>query len=500
MHTFETMHPPVHILSSHRSERVGDRVLLAAIAVSACAAVAIGFAYEGVRLAVIWTSALLLVGALGFHVLPGLWARAAMTTSLTGFVMLHIQLSQGMLEFHFGVFVTLALLMVYRDWRLIVFGAALFAVHHFLFDRLQAAGFGVFCTTKPDFWRIVLHAAYVVLQTGLEVILAVWMARVRREGDELSSLVRSIDDRGQIVLDDVGSLAASSPTGRALKEALVRMRFAVHAVRQSAEHVEHASAEIASGNLDLSQRTEETAQQLQTASSQIETMAQAVHQAAASSKQASSLALDASGTARRGSDIIGSANATMLEIQKDSRRIAEITSVIDGIAFQTNILALNAAVEAARAGEEGRGFAVVASEVRTLSKRSADAAREIRDLINSATQQVDSGAHLMQDARMAMDAVVEATRQVSGTVDQIADFSHAQSTTIGQVNEAVRSVDEMTQRNAALVEESAASSSGLHAQALHLTKAVEVFRQGIQPALAIRSAGSSASAPVELIG
>jgi methyl-accepting chemotaxis protein len=257
---------------------------------------------------------------------------------------------------------------------------------------------------------------------------------------------------------------------------------AVTQVRQGSEGVATASAEIADGNQDLSQRTEQQASSLQQTASTMEELGTTVRHNADNARQADQLAQGAAGIAVKGGDVMGQVVETMKGINDSSRRIADIIAVIDGIAFQTNILALNAAVEAARAGEQGRGFAVVAGEVRSLAQRSAQAAREIKDLITTSVQRIDQGSQLVDVAGKTMDEIVAAIRRVSSIVGEISAASSEQSSGVGQVSQAVQQMDEATQRNAALVEQSAAAAENLKQQAHQLVQAVAVFR--VTPAAA----------------
>ena len=254
------------------------------------------------------------------------------------------------------------------------------------------------------------------------------------------------------------------------------LRETVSQVRVSTDSIATASGQIAAGNHDLSARTEQTASNLQETASAMEELTGTVAHTAGSASKANELAASATDAATQGGVVVGQVVATMEQINASARRIGDITSVIDGIAFQTNILALNAAVEAARAGEQGRGFAVVAAEVRSLAQRSAQAAREIKQLIAESVERAESGTHLVGEAGASMGAIVESVQRVSAIIGEITHATGEQSTGIGQVNVAVTELDRMTQQNAALVEESAAAAQSLKDQAHRLAKVVEVFR------------------------
>lgn len=250
----------------------------------------------------------------------------------------------------------------------------------------------------------------------------------------------------------------------------------VGTVRAGSEGVATASAQIASGNNDLSQRTEQQASALEETAASMEELSSAVRQNADSAKQANQLAQSASSVAVQGGKVVDQVVETMKGINDSSRRISDIISVIDGIAFQTNILALNAAVEAARAGEQGRGFAVVASEVRSLAGRSAEAAKEIKDLINASVERVEHGTALVDQAGSTMTEVVDSIRRVTDIMGEISAASNEQSHGVAQVGEAVRQMDQVTQQNAALVEEMAAAASSLKGQAQDLVAVVAGFK------------------------
>ncbi len=263
-------------------------------------------------------------------------------------------------------------------------------------------------------------------------------------------------------------------------------------VRANAEGVATASAQIAQGNLDLSGRTEEQASALEETAASMEQLGSTVKQNADNARQANQLAQNASAVAIQGGEVVGQVVETMKGINDSSRKIADIISVIDGIAFQTNILALNAAVEAARAGEQGRGFAVVASEVRNLAGRSADAAKEIKTLITASVERVDQGSVLVDKAGATMTEVVTSIRRVTDIMGEISAASVEQSAGVSQVGEAVTQMDQATQQNAALVEESAAAAESLKTQANQLVQAVAVFKLSQQAGFA---GGSYAAVP-----
>ncbi|HEX7638307.1 MAG TPA: methyl-accepting chemotaxis protein [Burkholderiaceae bacterium] len=299
---------------------------------------------------------------------------------------------------------------------------------------------------------------------GITAPIAAAIAAARRvaAGDVAHDVV--VDRR-----DELGTLQAS------MAEMSGQLRRMIAAIRESASVIAGASGEIANGNADLSQRTEQQAGSLQRTAGSVEQLSTAVRTNADSSVQALALVNSATKSASEGDEIVGEVVQTMRRITESSGRISDIVGVIDGIAFQTNILALNAAVEAARAGEQGRGFAVVASEVRTLAQRSAAAAKEVRGLIEASSGNVDSGARQVERAGAAMRTILESVRKVDAIIGDITTASREQASGIEEVNHAVSSLDETTQRNAALVEQSAAAAMSLQEQSKRLVDAVAAF-------------------------
>jgi methyl-accepting chemotaxis protein-1 (serine sensor receptor) len=292
---------------------------------------------------------------------------------------------------------------------------------------------------------------------------AVELSKTVANGD----LSQSIEVRGS---DEIAELMRSLQN---MQESLARV---VSTVRQGSESVAMASSEIAQGNNDLSARTEQQAAALEETSASMSELGGTVNQNADAARQANQLATSASSVAVQGGEVVGRVVETMRDINDSSRKIADIISVIDGIAFQTNILALNAAVEAARAGEQGRGFAVVASEVRALAGRSAEAAKEIKSLITASVEKVEHGTTLVDQAGTTMTEVVSSIRRVTDIMGEISAASNEQSLGVSQVGEAIGSMDQTTQQNAALVEEMAAAASSLKQQAQELVQTVAVFK------------------------
>ncbi|MDR3066331.1 MAG: methyl-accepting chemotaxis protein [Comamonas sp.] len=320
-----------------------------------------------------------------------------------------------------------------------------------------------------------------VLAAAISVLVAlgagIWLVRSIRA--PLEQAVQAADRVANGDLSGVIRVEREDETGRLLG-ALERMQSSlvqtVRTVRQNAEGVASASSQIASGNADLSSRTEEQASALEETAASMEELGSTVRQNADNARAANQMAVNASQVAAQGGAVVAEVVETMKGINHSSQQIADIITVIDSIAFQTNILALNAAVEAARAGEQGRGFAVVAGEVRTLAQRSAEAAKEIKALISTSVQRVEQGTQLVDKAGATMADIVSAISRVTDLMTEISAASQEQSQGVAQVGEAVTQMDQTTQQNAALVEESAAAAGALRKQAQDLVQAVAVFQ------------------------
>lgn len=330
---------------------------------------------------------------------------------------------------------------------------------------------------------------------GLWVRTRIWRA-VGGEPADVAAVANAVaqgDLTTQVAVEagDLHSIMA------ALKDMTGNLGTLVSDVRNSSDSIATGSAQIAAGNADLSQRTEQQASNLEETAASMEEISSTIKQNSDTARQANQLATSASEAAARGGVVVDEVIVTMEGIDASSRKISDIIGVVDGIAFQTNILALNAAVEAARAGEQGRGFAVVASEVRSLAQRSANAAKEIKALIGESVEKVQAGSRLVNDAGQSMQDIVTQVRRVTDLIAEISAASIEQTQGIGQIGDAVNELDQVTQQNAALVEESSAAAESLKQQALRLSQAVAVFRvRASASASAYAQASAHGSAPM----
>ena len=332
--------------------------------------------------------------------------------------------------------------------------------------------------------------AICLIAFGLVAGLAIGAWLIRGIARSLAEALRVANSVAAGDLTEQITIASNDEIGQLLK-ALQKMNAGlveiVSEVRGGTDMIATASSQIAAGNLDLSSRTEEQASSLEETASSMEELTSTVKQNADNARQANSLATTASEVASRGGAVIGNVVHTMEEINSSARQIVDIIGVIDGIAFQTNILALNAAVEAARAGEQGRGFAVVASEVRNLAQRSAAAAREIKSLIGNSVERVDAGSKLVNEAGATMQEIVESVRRVTDIMGEITAASQEQTAGIDQINVAITQMDQVTQQNAALVEEASAASEAMQEQAGKLAQVVSVFKLDSSRVAAVRA-------------
>jgi methyl-accepting chemotaxis protein-1 (serine sensor receptor) len=324
---------------------------------------------------------------------------------------------------------------------------------------------------------LTITIAAIVVGIAVAIIMGIWLVRaISGPLNEAVKVARGVAEGNLTQTIEVHSHDEAGQLMEALHTMNGRLQQIVGEVRVSTDTITTASSEIATGNLDLSARTESQAGSLEETASAMEELTSTVKQNADNARQANQLAASASQIAEEGGNVVSQVVVTMNNINDSSKKIVDIISVIDGIAFQTNILALNAAVEAARAGEQGRGFAVVASEVRSLAQRSAAAAKEIKLLIDDSVQKVGEGSKLVEQAGVTMDEVVASVKRVTDVMGEITAASQEQSSGIEEVNRAITQMDETTQQNAALVEQAAAAAQSLQDQAQRLTQVVSVFK------------------------
>ncbi|WLE59535.1 MCP four helix bundle domain-containing protein [Burkholderia plantarii] len=341
-----------------------------------------------------------------------------------------------------------------------------------------------------------LTTVLIVIALGMSLVVAYFITRSITMPIRTSVTIAETVARGDLTSRiEVAGRDETSQLLRALKSMNERLAEVVGRVRSGSDSIATGAAQIAAGNSDLSQRTEEQAASLEETAASMEQLTATVKQNTESAQQGNSLAANASEVARRGGDVVGRVVTTMREISASSAKVGEIISVIEGIAFQTNILALNAAVEAARAGDQGRGFAVVAGEVRTLAQRSATAAKEIKTLIESSVERVQVGSGLVDEAGRTMEEVVQSVQRVADLMGEITAASVEQRTGIEQVNIAVTQMDEVTQQNAALVEEASAAAQSMASQSNALRETVSIFRLDFQSQPSVAPARPSPAVP-----
>jgi len=463
--------------ATHAIVRLGDRFMLILLAAIGLATIGVGAAYGSALQAAGLTLGLLAAPFLSYHLLTHslMATRLLAAAAGVGLVAAQIHLSHGAPAYHFGVFVFMALVLLFRDWRVVALTAALFTAHHLVFHALQAGGAGVYLLPKPDLGEVMLHLAFIAAQALYEIRFARQGRDQITAAVEIQLLVSALGKEDDIQLN-VGHLQFQSNTALRLQRALMRAHEALQQTQRTVGDIKIASTEIASGNNDLSVRTEHTAANLQQTASSMEQLTRSVQQTAESARSANQLAAGACESATQGGAVVSQVVSTMEAISTSSKKVVDIIGVIDSIAFQTNILALNAAVESARAGEHGRGFAVVAGEVRSLAQRCAQAAREIKTLIGASVENVESGSTLVAQAGQAMNEIMTSVKRVTDTISEIAAAAAEQNQGLAQVNASIVQLDQVTQQNAALVEQSAAAADSLREQASRLAGVVSVFK------------------------
>jgi methyl-accepting chemotaxis protein len=380
---------------------------------------------------------------IGFIVLqPGkLITRLLVAIALMLFCALHIQQTRGVEAAHFGIFVLMAFLLAYQDWRVILAAAITAAVHHFSFNLLQLWEYGPICFTTPGWDTFFIHGLYVSVEAGVLIYFSVLLNREEKRAAK----------------------------GDAIVHMYTTMQSVVRHVHERMDEMTKVAASIAQGNAHLASRTDAQKNSLEQTAHTVQQFSASVRESADNARAANTLSLSASEVAHQGGVVVTSVVQTMEEIRASAHQIKDILHIIDGIAFQTNILALNASVEAARAGEQGRGFAVVAGEVRTLAQRSAQAAREIKALIDNSDTSIQTGSKLVNEAGAQMEEILSSIRRVVDIVSAIMTATQEQHQGIEQITQAIAAIDDATRQNTVLVEEVSHAAIQMKTNALEVS-------------------------------
>ncbi|WP_066454190.1 methyl-accepting chemotaxis protein [Castellaniella caeni] len=439
--------PHPESFSINRSAHHADRVMLPLLWVLFATSLGLAPWHDTWTLALLVGLPLALVPTALILWLPGHKAtRVTVAVVFMLFCALQIHQSMGTIELHFGIFVLLAVLLCYRDWSVILIAAAVVALHHLSFNTLQTLGYPTYCFTQPGLGRVLAHAAYVVVEAGFLCYIAHWMRKDARQADELTQMVSQLMDAGQIRLA-LSEQAPASPAATVLYQVLQAIAAAVANVQAQALSIDQALGRLRDGNETVSQGADHQADAIAQAVESIRALTDSLSADRERTESAEQAVLQTTVLAQEGSRIMRQSVDSMHAMETLSRQIEDITTLIDGIAFQTNILALNASVEAARAGVHGRGFAVVAGEVRTLAQRSAEASQQIRKLISSSSQQVGEGTALIERSGGIMQQLAEGVQGLSHTLSQFLQANRDQGEQILELEQSMSQVQTIAQDN-----------------------------------------------------
>lgn len=472
----DELHRDQFSLSSIRQR--ADRLLLVLTWVMWAVSLGVGAMNGNLTLALIVASLLSVLATVITFLFAGkLFTRMMYAVILMAFSALLIQLGEGETEYHFSVFVLLSALLAWRDWRPLIMGAGVIAVHHLTFNYLQEYGlFNITVFMHTGLHMVIMHGLYVVAQTVFLVFLAVRMEQDARSASEVAKLAAVINRESGYLTLAHDARTSRSPFARTFSLTLDAMRTTLAQVSGNVSQLLEASQTLLQRNTALSERTDNQARSLAVTASAMEQLAAAASLTRDKASEARTLAMQASDVARQGGENIRSAMTSMTHIREESLKINGILELIDGIAFQTNILSLNASVEAARAGAHGKGFAVVAAEVRTLALRCEEAARDIRQLIATSVERTHQGACEVELAGETMAAIIHNIDRLQSCVDVLSSMSEQQRTSVVQMKGSIAHIDASVQEN---VQHVAQTIQMAHQQQQHtgeLKSAISVFR------------------------
>jgi methyl-accepting chemotaxis protein len=408
---------------------------------------------------------------------PGAFiTRASVAFFLMAFVGLHIHQAEGISELHFGVFVGLAILFIYTDWKVIIIAALTIAVHHLTFNFFQEWGWGPICFTKPSLITVIVHATYVVMEAGMLTFCSILLQKNVLQGLELSKIVEETSKiNGKINLVPSPGYEETG-LGKTLNGLFGQLNHTLSNIQEQVSFISESATSIADGNAEIADKSVSQSESLQKTVRSIEVLTETVQNNTSGILKANDLMLSTSNDAVKGGEVVSQVVNTMKDINESAKKIVDIISVIDSIAFQTNILALNAAVEAARAGEQGKGFAVVASEVRALAQKSALAAKEIKELINNSVENINKGNVLANDAGTAINNIVGSIHNVKGIMQEISEKSRIQIKEIQDSNKLLHHMEDVNKGHDLLVQEAAELAASIQEQTEQLKQDMVILK------------------------